>query len=165
MQPYLGIIRFAAMLALMAIGGTSMTLMMGGSFRHADQPPSPSTTAVDQTSTLEAEPSAIEPKHPIDSPTPPDAESSSIAPTAVGPASTESKPLMAIESTKTSTETSTPLAETPASAETPEIPNYPTTPYPTATLPQVADQPLPQVQTSEPAIANLKGIVVETQSR
>ena len=162
------------MLALMAIGGTSMTLMMGGSWHHADAPPSPRTTAVDQTSTLQAEPSAIEPKLPLDAPTPPDTKSSSIAPTAVGPAATESKAVMAIETTEAAAETATPLAHTtPSALASPKssaisvaaATPYPTTSFPTVALPQIADEPWPQVQTSEPEVARLKGIVVETQSR
>ncbi len=173
MQPYLGIIRFAAMLALMAIGGTSMTLMLGGFWHHADPPPNSSTTAVDQTSTLEAAPSAIEPMLPLDPPTPPDAKSSSIAPTAIGPTAAKSKPLMAIESTEApsagltenSTETSTPLAVASSSAQNAEIPVSPATPFAASTSPQSPSEPWPQVQTSEPAVARLSGVVLETESR
>lgn len=168
MQPYLGIIRFAAMLALMAIGGTSMTLMMGGFWHHAEKPPSPSTTAVDQTSTLQAEPATHEPKLRLDATTPPEAEPTSIAPTAIGPAETQSKPLMAIESTEAATETSpteaSPRRESLSDA-TAHVPAYPTTPYPAPTLPHFASESLPRVQTAEPAIATLKGVVEETQSR
>jgi hypothetical protein len=46
-----------------------------------------------------------------------------------------------------------------------DVPVYPTTSFPAPMLPPVASEPLPQVQTSEPAIAQLKGVVVETASR
>jgi hypothetical protein len=165
MQPYLGIIRFAAMLALMAIGGTSMTLMMGGFLRSADAPAGANTTTVDQTSNLQAEPAAIAPKLPLGATTPPNAEAASIAPTASGPTSAESKLLMAIESGEPTVAATPPLAEVPASTATANLPARPTQLDPAATPSNVDSEPWPQVRTAAPAIATLQGVVVETQTR
>ena len=165
MQPYLGIIRFAAMLALMAIGGTSMTLMMGGFWHPADAPPSSGATTADQTSALQMEPSAIEPNRRVESTTPPDAKSTSIAPTAVGPASAESKRLMAIEPGEPAAETPPSLAVAPDSTAVAELPAWPTKPDHAATQSIADSEPWPQVQPAAPAIATLKGVVIETQTR
>jgi hypothetical protein len=166
MQPYLGIIRFAAMLILMAIGGTSMSLMMGGFWHPAATPPSPNTTAVDHTSALEVEPTTIEPVLRLDAATPPEAKSTSIAPTAIGPAETPSKPVMAIESTDARTDTAAPLATLPSPAEETDTPAAPTASAIAATTrPLPPSEPWPKVQTGEPAVARLSGVVVETETR
>jgi hypothetical protein len=165
MQPYLGVIRFAAMLALMSIGGTSMTLMMGGFWHPDDAPPSSAATTADQTSALQMEPSAIEPNRRLEATTPPDAKSTSIAPTAVGPTSAESKLLMAIKPGEPAAETPPSLAVAPDSTAVAELYTWPTEPDHAAT-PSIADsEPWPQVRTAPPAIATLKGVVVETQTR
>ena len=137
------------MLTLMAAGGMSIVLMMGDGLRRADAPPNSTATSADQSTTaVESESHAAELDAPIDTATAPDAATTSIAPTAIGPAAPVSRALMAIEP-----------------ARTPFTPVYPTTAYPEPMLPETANNSLPQVQTSEPAIARLRGNVLETQPR
>jgi hypothetical protein len=122
---------------------------MGGGPRSADAPlPSTATSADQSTTAVESEPHAAELDHPIDTATAPDAATTSIEPTAVGPAAPSSHAVMAIET-----------------AQAQITPAYPTTPYPEAVLPETADNSLPQVRTSEPAVARLRGNVLETQPR
>jgi hypothetical protein len=153
-QPYQSLIRFAAMLALMGAGGMSMMLIMGDGLRDAGTPAGTTTTASDRPAAIDtetavgAETQSADLDRATDEAAAPDAAATSIAPTATGPAATDSRALMAIESLQTSV-----------------TPPYPTTPYPEPTLPQVADGSLPQVRTTEPAIATLKGTVLEAKSR
>jgi hypothetical protein len=148
-QPYQALIRFAAMLVLMVAGGMSMMVIMGGGLGPADTPPSAATPTTDQATTaVEPESAATQLDHPIDTAAAPDAKTTATPPTAVGPAAQHSHPVMAVEM-----------------AQTHRPPAYPTTPYPQAVLPEAVDTSLPQVQTTEPAVARLRGSVLEIQPR
>jgi len=47
----------------------------------------------------------------------------------------------------------------------PDAPIYPTTPYAAAALPPRTDDSLPQVRTTEPEVAHLRGDLLKTQIR
>jgi hypothetical protein len=152
-QPYGAVIRFAAMLALMAAGGMSMVMMMGERLEPVDESPRASTTAVDHTTAAETESQSAELHPALEPATDPNKDTSSLEPTATGPITLPSKPLMAAES-----KAAPPTPSDPA-------PIYPTTPYAAAALPPVADASLPQVRTTEPEIARLRDDILKTQTR
>ena len=148
-QPHGALIRFAATLALMAAGGMSM-VMMGE--RVGESPRSAATTA-DHTTAAESETQSAELYPVLEPATNPSTDTSLLEPTATGPITPASKPLMAVEASVTPP---TPIRPAPI---------YPTTPYAAATLPVSTGDSLPQVRTTEPEIARLRGDILKTQTR
>jgi hypothetical protein len=146
-QPYRSLIRFTALVALMAVAGMSMTVTIGDDLRKVGAPPSSATTAADHSAADTVLPPA-DLNRPMEATTAPDADSTSIAPTAAGPASASSRARIAI-----------------APAQPPSRPAYPTTSYPEPQLQRITNDSLPQVRTSEPAVARLRGQVIETAPR
>jgi hypothetical protein len=140
------------MLALMVAGGMSAVLMMRGRLQHDSNPSVPVTTTASQASGAEsdAQPAELGPKHEpqLEPVVTPSTDTSSLEPTATGPLTAPSQPVMAIES-----------------SDPPTQPPYPTTSFAEAILPQLDDCTLPQVQTTEPEVAHLRGNVIETQVR
>jgi hypothetical protein len=147
-QPHRELIRFAAMLTLMAAGGMSMVMMMGERFAPVDVPTRPAATTADHTTANETETQHAELQPAFDPMTAPDADTTSLAPTAAGPLAPVSHPLLASESTAA-----------------PAAPPYPTTPFAESSLPQPNDDTLPQARTTEPEVARLRGDLLDTKTR
>ncbi len=147
------------MLALMAAGGMSMVMMMGERLEPGGLPPRPAATTADHTTANEIDTQSVDLQRAIEPATAaPEADTTSIAPTATGPLTPVTQPLMAIESHA-------------APAASP----YPTTSFAETPLPKAADDSLPQstlppailprAQMTEPDVAHLPGYLLETKTR
>jgi hypothetical protein len=142
------LIRFAAMLALMVAAGMSAVLMMRGRLQPASDTMSPVAATTSQPSDAQPAVQHAELEPTLEPQLAPDTDTSSLEPTATGPLSPPTKPVMAVES-----------KEPPAALP------YPTTSLAEVTLPPAVGQAtLPQVQTTDREVA-LKGSVIETQVR
>jgi hypothetical protein len=136
-QPYKPLLRMIAMLALMATGGMSMMVMMGGGLKKADTPAGPTTAAVPSASAT-------------DNAATPDSTTTSDGPTAIGPGRSIGGAMA--------------LAKPAASVETSP---YPTTSYPSFVMPPSSDGTMPQIQTTDGAasVARLQGTINAVQAR
>ncbi len=144
------------MLALMAAGGLSMGMMMHGHFKAVDKAPAPNASTARQTTSTHADTQHAE-LEPVLEPAVPDTDTSALEPTAAGPLAPKSRPLMAIASAD---ESEVESEEAPAASP------YPTTSYAEVQLPTVEDDcTLPQVRTTEPEVAHLRGDLIKTQTR
>jgi hypothetical protein len=181
-QPYQPLLRVAAMFALVAGGGMSLALMVGGGIRSQDGPASATAVAVDQSAPhgedAVAKPPAVpsresaadlDPARQLDD----DGEqtTTSVAPTAIGPAGSADRSGYAQITPPEAIAPGDPGTEPPVTAGdesvTPAVPVYPTTSYPTLSLPNGGYGPLPQARTAKPptAVARLKGHIEEVQPR
>lgn len=149
-EPYHKLIRLAAMVTLMSAGGMAMVMMTGERLRPATNSNAemPAATAVDEPVAPKLEIQHAELNPALTPAAGPAAETESLEPTAAGPLPPQSKPLMAVDTSKPSQ----------------------TTPYPTTKRPEpiesiIAEGVLPQAQFDEPAVARLKGTVEESQVR
>ncbi len=146
--PHRELIRFAAMLALMAAGGMSAALMMGDRFLPAGETANPVATTAQQSNGADAATQHAELQPTLEPVLAPDSDTSSVEPTATGPLAPATPPLMAVESQE-------PSAALP----------YPVTAYAEPILPPLEDGSLPQVKTTEPEVARLRGDLIKTKVR
>lgn len=158
LQPYGPLLRFAAMVGLMAAGGASAMLMMGVRSKPVEKPPIPVTTSPDHTVSADAELHSAELKPVLEAVPADDTDTSSAEPTAKGPAS---QPVHDVAVTEVDINDADAVDKV---ADAPSVPAYPTTPYAAVTLPPSPSRPLPQVRTSEPEVA-LRGELLETHLR
>jgi len=155
-QPHRALIRFAATLALMVAGGMSMALIMRQRIEPASGPAGAITTVSETpAATNDTQHVELQLQPSLEPVVAPDTDTSSLEPTATGPLTPASKPVMAVESGKAS-ESSEPTA--------PVLP-YPVTSFAEAPLPPLPADALPQVRTSDPEVARLRGDVLPTQTR
>jgi hypothetical protein len=181
-QPHQPLLRVSAMFALVAAGGMSTALMVGGGgWRSHGGPPSPTAVAVEQTapngdrgSGLPGSPAAesatdIHPARHLDGDQ--DASTSYLAPTAIGPAGATGRASDGLVSGPQSIAPDMARPEQPTTAvdatPPPIVPPYPTTSYPRLSLPGSDYGPMPQTRLAEPpaAVACLQGYIEEVQPR
>jgi hypothetical protein len=146
-QPHHELIRFTAMLVLMTAAGMSAVLMMRDRLQNNTDASAPVAANAGQSSNPEPTVQHAELEPALEPELAPDTDTSSIEPTATGPLTQPAKPLMAVESS------------------TPPAAPYPTTAFAEATLPPFDEGQLPQVRTTDPEVARLRGDVMETQVR
>jgi hypothetical protein len=177
LQPYQSVLRNAAMFLLMAASSMSVMLMMGKHSKPTITPPQPSAAST-ESATTSAKPAAS-PAEIEHQPT----SATTLVPTATGPGGTASPkseamslvppalPVIEINPPQAELQlksrTDSPLAARGPGAKHGLPASYPTTPYPMATLPTIETDSLPQVRLSEPApaVARLRGDILESQSR
>jgi hypothetical protein len=181
-QSYPSALRAVAMFLLTAATGTSMMLMMGHRSGPSDaptaqqQPPTAATT--DPAWTAKPAASATEIEHESSGAT-------TLVPTAIGPTGLISPPPQTAAATAIVGPSPTTDAKPSLSEPLPRFQSdeplvsrgptkrhapaggYPTTPYPAPSLPGMNAESLPQVQMSEPApaIARLRGDILDAQPR
>jgi hypothetical protein len=146
-QPHHELIRFTAMLVLMTAAGMSAVLMMRDRLQNNTDASAPVAANAGQSNNPEPTVQHAELEPALEPELAPDTDTSSIEPTATGPLTPPAKPLMAVESS------------------TPPVAPYPTTAFAEATLPPLEAGQLPQVRTTDPEVAHLRGDVIETQVR
>ena len=130
-----------------------MVMMMGERPAPAGSPPRPATTTADHTTANEIDTQSVDLHRALEPAAEPDTDTTSVAPTASGPLTPATQPLMAIES-----------------HAAPAAPPYPTTSFAESPMPKAADDSLPQVslpqaQMTEPGVAHLPGYLLETKTR
>jgi hypothetical protein len=159
-EPHRAILRFAAMLALMAAGGMSMAMLMHERVAPTRAPADSIISTAREKTGADVGPQHVE-LAPVLEPVlvpavAPATDTSSQEPTASGPLAPPSPPVMAVESVESAVE----------SNEAPTAAPYPTTSYAEVHLPSAADDcSLPRVRTTEPEVAHLRGDVLPTQTR
>lgn len=163
-EPHRELIRFTALATLIVVAGMSVVLSMGSQPEQVDTPHAATTTAAAPALSTETSSQSVEVDHGLTPMTVPEEDTTSTTPTATGPLAPASQALVSAEAT-TNESTTTPSAAAPSSATAAASSIYPTTPFAEAKLPQLGDKGLPRVQTGEPAVAELRGIVTETQTR
>lgn len=146
-EPYQPVIRFATMVVLMIVGGMSLTLMLNKQ-PISDAVPTGMTAAAESAPAFEKDTKQADFDPRLVPSLIPETDTSSLAPTATGPLAPPTAPLMAIDS-----------------GPAPSQSVYPTTAFPEPILPQFADDSPPRVRTTEPAVARLRGDLMQTQSR
>jgi hypothetical protein len=174
LQPYQPALRTAAMFLLMALSSMSVMLMIGPRWKQAAPPPTAASDRSELTpppasrsAELEREPEA----------------STTMAPTAVGPRGPKYNPAdddepslpsspfashsSAAAEPPTELRLNAPLAAHGPGAKASNSAIYPTTPYPTTSLPIINADALPQVRMTDesPAVARLSGNITESQPR
>ena len=177
LQPHQPLLRAAAMFALVAGGGMSMALMVGSGPPTTGVSTSKTSVAVEQPApnrgnsgighplSPDAESAAdFHPTRPFDND--PDASTTSVAPTAIGPAGPVDGSRYGLNTVPQVIPSAPPQPEPPTTAA-PPAPAYPTTSYPVLSLPDNATGPLPQARVAEPptAVAKLRGNIEEVQPR
>jgi hypothetical protein len=163
-EPHRELIRFTALATLIVVAGMSVVLSMGSQPEQVDTPHAATTTAAAPALSTETSSQSVEVDHGLTPMTVPEEDTTSTTPTATGPLAPASQALVNDEAT-TAESTTTPSAAAQSSATAAASSVYPTTPFAEAKLPQLGDKGLPRVQTGEPAVAELRGIVTETQTR
>jgi hypothetical protein len=183
LQPYQPALRTAAMFLLMAASSMSVMLMIGQHGKPSPAPPQPTADAAESAILTKPAASSAEAEHEPASPT-------TTVPTAIGPGgpSNHSPDPIAqwpagvpVESAASAVDVNLPASGPPPRLRTDGalaargpgakhgMPlSYPTTPYPTPpNLPGMAVDSLPQVRMSEPApaVARLRGDILESQPR
>lgn len=163
-EPHRELIRFTALATLIVVAGMSVVLSMGSQPDQVETPHAATTTAAAPSLSTETSTQSVEVDHGLTPMIVPEEDTTSTAPTATGPLAPASQALVSAEST-TSPATKSETGESKTS-DAPAVSHaYPTTPFAEAKLPQLGDQGLPRVQTREPAVAELRGVVIETQTR
>lgn len=150
-EPHRELIRFTALATLIVVAGMSVVLSMGSQPEQVDAPHAATTTASAPALSTETSSQSVEVDRGLTPMTVPEEDTTSTAPTATGPIAPASQALVSDESKPDDVPAASPI--------------YPTTPFAEAKLPQLGDKDLPRVQTGEPAVAELRGIVTETQTR
>lgn len=174
----------AALFALVAAGGMSMALMIGGTLEPHGAPVIRGSVAVEQSTGHEdvgaTQPVAPAAKSAVDlqpawhTTGDPEASTTSDAPTAIGPIGAADRPsfgpitgpqVIAPGNPPTARPRMQSVADDTAAA--PAAPAYPSTSYPTFAPPEQSFDQLPQARAAEPprAMARLQGHIEEVQSR
>ena len=151
-EPHRELIRFTALATLIIVAGMSVVLSMSSQPEQVETPYAATTTAAAEPAlTTETNTQSVEVDHGLTPMIVPADDTTSTSPTATGPLAPASQALVSDKSKSNDVSAVSPV--------------YPTTPFAEAKLPQLADQDLPRVQTREPAVAELRGVVTETQTR